>query len=178
MGIKITHKKCIKSHCVWNQWPHWHALYVVSQHLLYYNVVITDLQTSVTYNQGLFLTHVACWLWGSCCPKSLFPNPGRKSGPNLGNAFLQEKNNGSMMYGSETSAQIRDVSILLIFHLLQLVTWPTLIFEGEEYFSQREGVPVSTIYFKQAIQLSHNRYTINRHNYAQSLIFLHTHFYE
>lgn len=140
MYIKITHKKCIKSHCVWNKWPHWHALYVVSQHLLYYNVVITNLQTSVTYNQGLFLTHVACWLWGNCGPNSLFPNPGRKSGPNLGNVFLQEKDNGSMMYGSETSAQIRDMSILLIFHLLKLLTWLTLIFEGEEYFSQREGV--------------------------------------
>lgn len=55
--------------------------------------------------------------------------------------FLQEKDNGSMMYGSETSAQIWDMSILLIFHLLKLVTWLTLIFEGEEYFSQREGVP-------------------------------------
>lgn len=108
---KLSMEKCIRSHYVCNQWSHRHAICVVHQQVLYCVVITTKLQTPVTCDKG-FISHSRDWLWVSCGPApcfALFPQPSRRSGPNLGNVLLQEevKNNGSTRSGSETHALIR-----------------------------------------------------------------------
>lgn len=123
-------------------------MYVVSQNLLHY-VLITDLQTSVIFSRGfLHVQHVGHE--ESVAPR-IYSHIQAERVAVICEIYLNRKRTMSVpCSGSETSAQIWAVSILLRFHFLKLVTWPSLICESEEYFSQRKGhqggVPISTIF--------------------------------
>lgn len=107
--------------------------HVVSQNLLHY-VLITDLQTSVTYSRGFsHVQHVGHE--GSVAP-SIYSHIQAERVALIWEIYFPNIVLGKRTCsGSETSAQIRAVSILLRFHFLKLVTWPSLICKSEEYFS-------------------------------------------
>ena len=96
-------------------------MYVVSQNLLHY-VLITNLQTSVTYSRGFsHVQHVGHE--GSVAP-SIYSHIQAERVALIWEIYFNRKRTMSVpCSGSETSAQIRAVSILLKFNFLKLVTW-------------------------------------------------------
>ena len=118
------------------------------QNLLHY-VLITDLQTSVVYSRGFsHMQHVG---HDESVAPSIYSHIQAERVALICEIHFNRKRTTSVpRSGSETSAQIGAVSILLRFYVLKLVTWPSLICESQEYFSQRKGhqggVPISTIF--------------------------------
>lgn len=148
-------------------------------------MITTVLKTSPTHKKGLFLTyeHVGCELAVALSHAlSLFSNLDRKRGPNLGNVARQEEQWWRHGTALRPSAQKWVVYFLLPPHL-QVTGQHWYHLGGQNISPSRTGTREGPLYIPSILNkqysLSHNRCTINKHNYVQGLIiFLHIHFYE